>query len=927
MSAPELSLVRRWAIRADPDDIGIAQRWWVQPPTDGWRSIRADRAWQHVLGTSYHGVAWYRRRARLPKKWLGGHSRIWLRFEAVATDCRVWVNREDVGRHVGDYLPFQFEITHALAGGERCEIVCRVGEIRGREPAEPGKEPWGGHITKGFHDVLSLQHGGIWNGVSVRRTGPMCAVANGVRVRTDPADERMSVHVDLELDHPGGSIRVHVLDDRGLECAFAVGGIGPNDRDAEVGMSLGNAKRWNIDTPTMYKASVVLEARTSCEIYEVPVAFRTIETGGPDNRRILLNGRPLLIRGILHWGHEPEHIAPSPTPDQVRAEFAQLRELGFNCVCLCMWYPPEWFYDIADETGMLIWQQHPVWKSDMSDEHIEEYKRLFEGFFRRDGRHPSVVIVSATCEHERFNPELARWWWERAHELLPDKLLQVQTAFLSWADNDKTDLYDEHTYENTGRWLPYLDDLGRELAALPPKPFVMGETIIATHWPDVVAIDDALAGRDEGADADRPWWVTGGLDACRAFERGVRERFGRDTLERFRAQADAFALEHRKRQVEALRASALCAGWVMNHLRDVPTCRCGFMDDLGRWRLTPEQTRPWLGDATISLRTAGGVRAVQGGREIACEFVVSNFSSRTIDDELRLHLDDEPLSATLHVQSEPGRPAPVRTHISLPAVDHPTPLHLRAQLPGAESNAWTIWALPEPDPRPPDVVCLAGLEFTDDERAMTFEERRSSSGCGLDNATWRPALPDTAALFPHAPVVDPDALGSLDGVLVTHRLTPRVLTFVASGGRGVLLASRAPGGLDAATINLWAQVPLIVERGPIRPGESACIADWLHLDLTAHHQRGVPTRDMGFADHIEPFVRFVVIHDGGEPRVLDALFAMRIGAGLLAVSSLDHTEPAGRWLLDRLLAFAAAHDPESLAPCPIEQLRSHTLEH
>ncbi|MCH7792395.1 MAG: hypothetical protein IID31_08980, partial [Planctomycetes bacterium] len=56
-----------------------------------------------------------RRRARLPKKWSGVHSRIRLRFGSVATDCRVWVNRAAVGRHGGDYLPFQFDITAAPA--------------------------------------------------------------------------------------------------------------------------------------------------------------------------------------------------------------------------------------------------------------------------------------------------------------------------------------------------------------------------------------------------------------------------------------------------------------------------------------------------------------------------------------------------------------------------------------------------------------------------------------------------------------------------------------------------------------------------------------------------------------------------------------------------------------------------------------------
>ncbi|MDQ7014223.1 MAG: hypothetical protein Q9O74_10040 [Planctomycetota bacterium] len=171
MGTRQLDLLRRWTLLPDPDDVGVARSWWEQPPTEGWVSCRTDEAWQHSLGDEFQGVAWYRRRARLPKKWLGGGKRVRLRFQSVATDCRVWVNGTEVGSHTGDHVPFEFDITDALDSSERCEIVCRVEHRRGVPHETRVQDPHDGHAPRGRQDVPSVQHGGIWGGVAVCVTG------------------------------------------------------------------------------------------------------------------------------------------------------------------------------------------------------------------------------------------------------------------------------------------------------------------------------------------------------------------------------------------------------------------------------------------------------------------------------------------------------------------------------------------------------------------------------------------------------------------------------------------------------------------------------------------------------------------------------------------------------------------------------------
>ncbi len=909
MPADSLDLLRRWSARHDPDDAGLRAQWWDVPPREGWVSTRTDEPWQVALGEATTGVAWYRRRARLPARWLAPGRRVWLRFEAVATDCTAWVNGVEVGSHSGDYLPFQFDITGAIAGSERVEIVCRVDQVVGRRPEKVGEEPWIGHITKGFHDVISLQHGGIWGGVSVRQTGLPAIRPDGLAVFADPMSGEVRLRVDLEPGHDGGRAVFRVRAPGTGEAIEKDVRFDREQKTVETSVRVARVVRWSSADPQLGEAVALVRGQTPGppDVDRVRFAFREIETGGPGNTRILLNGRPLLIRGVLDWGHEPKHLAPAPRTDEVRERFKQLREMGFNAVCMCMWYAPRWFYDIADETGMMLWQIHPVWKSDMDERLLPEYRRLLAAFMRRDRRHPSVVIVSATCEHERFHPDLAEWWWETASAELPGRLLQVQTGFLNWSDGSRTDLHDEHTYDNPGRWDAYFDDLRAALGRMQPRPFVMGETIIGTSWPDT-------AGLLAEVGASRPWWLPKQLDRFAEFERRTSERFGIDAAGRLRRCGDRFNLLLRKWQSEVFREDPSHAGWVMNHLRDVPVCQCGFEDDLGRWRFAPEQTRPWLADAALLLRTPDRMTGVPSGGMLRLEAGISNFSDRDLDSGVRIitrfeHRDEHAIS-TVRLRVAPGEVAFASVDVPAPTVDKPTRLSIRAEAEGMESNGWDLWVIPESPPLPRGVARLDGLPFTDAEREPAFEERAYSSGWALPCRLWRPALPNTAALLPDAKPVARDRVGSGGwSVLVAHRLTPEVVRAMESGGRVLLLASKAACSPPNEPVNLYGQIPLVIDRrpgGPLAPGESEWSADCLLHDLNRRVCRAVPTARLGLDESVEPIVRLVFTHDRGGPEPFDQVFAARVGQGVLVVSTLDHAGPAGLYLLHRMIAWLAA---------------------
>jgi len=924
-----MDLSENWLIRLDPDNIGLTDGWEHAPSdTKQWRTISVPDT-QPFNSKNDGSIVWYRRTIHLPENWASTHAR--LRFESVATAATVWINGKHIGQHIGDYLPFGFDITPHLQPDQQAEIIVRVEKIPD-------------HITKGFHDVLSIQHGGIWQPVSLIGSGPLHIPPNGVAIRADAQSGKVQVEIEVmstakekqeRRDESCVVVRVFESWNEGSAVSLTQSPL-PHGHGSlnivETTIDVPKVKRWSPDNPTLYTLLIEIYDKNGSlsDTHTEHFGFRSIDI---TDQHLLLNGSPIHLRGILHWGHEPHHIAPAPPPDRVRTEFEQLRAMGFNGVCLCMWYPPRYFFEIADETGMLIWQEHPVWQSPMEDEHLPEYRRLYKGFMRRDRNRPSVIIVSATCEHPNFHPELADWWWETAHREMPGKALQVQTSSFAWSNPEQTDLYDEHTYDNNDRWSFWLADLQDELRAMPkPKPFIVGESVVWTSWPDTNAILEAVG-------EDRPWWLPPRFDHIIQIEQEWTKRNGTEVVERFKQQADRYHLLGRKFQIERFRSYPNHAGLVMNHLRDVPACTCGFKDDLDRWRFEPEQTQPWLSDCPLILDNTDFQRSFASEEITFCGVRLSNFSRQTIDGSVQLCVNrikengsigesiiEIESSLTITAPGEIGYTLPIP--LNMPTTNDIQPLRITASSGDLIPNAWDIWIFPK-DTKTTHlgIYRMTGLPFTPEEKEPDKEERGYSRGFGIEAKSWRSRLPNPAELLPELPAWPTEKPIPNDAsVIVTHRLTSPLIDFMTNGGRVILLASKAEGGLGTRYEWLFGGNPLVIEEEPLSAGDSDWIVDLLSFDLTKEYCRVIPIEDLKLIKHIDPLIRFAYTHDQEQVRFFDFLFMTNVGAGLLLVSSLDHHAPAGQYLLEQMIQFA--HQPNSTATTNLsaDRLRSFTIK-
>ncbi|MEY4672544.1 MAG: Beta-galactosidase [Planctomycetota bacterium] len=651
-------------------------------------------AFEDVLGTAFDGVAWYRR--KLPLGAMDRGSRVRVHFGAVATHAQVFCNGNLVGDHTGGWTPFHVEIGEACRFDGTDTLVVRVDEGVG-------------HNTQGFLPELQPHFGGIWQPVAL-------AVDRGPVVDRDGlflfgfANQTLKVELPV-LAGPANGPVVHrvelTLYDGARSLVRETLALPPDQRLQSV-LQVRGVRLWSPASPSLHPVCIRLLAADGSELDRVErrVGFRDLRA---DGSRVLWNQQPLQVRGVLHWGYSPPHLAPPLQTAHWRRQLEEFRSLGFNLVKCCLWVPPPGFLELCDEIGMLVWQEYPTWHPRMDQAHRDELLREYEEFFRLDRNHPSVAFRSITCE-TGHGADLAvvKELFEACKASVPDTLVVDDSSWIGW--QRVTDFWDEHPYGNNRWWPRRLADFQEHQRKAGVKPLLLGECMAGDTWFDLAAWDV----RHQG---ERRWWAPLCLDDQRRFEGWVTGQFGADTLDSLYPLSLRHAMHMRKYQVETLRRTIPEAGYVVSVARDVTKCRMGLFDDLDRAKWAPEDWQ-WHRDTMLCLETPGDRRAFVerwGEGEVAVR--VAHSGPGVLDGFV------QGLGPEARVQVLPGTVSPpLATHASTPCGTVPERRRVTASLAAAQgqhrsTNSWDLWLLPRvaetvpPEVRVVDALDLETLDF------------------------------------------------------------------------------------------------------------------------------------------------------------------------------------------------------------------------
>lgn len=668
-----ISLAGTWSLRTDPLDDAHPVPHAVPVPAP----------FEAALGSQFDGIVWYECALPIPADF---HGRARVEFAAVATQATVFCNGQELGRHLGGWTPFRVDVTDALAGHDQHTLRVRVDELVG-------------HNTQGFLPIVQPHFGGIWQDVTLcLDSGPVLDRIGLFTFGEGDGTLRFRVPLLGGETVPGCTIDLRVCSGDREFAAATLPGPG-----ATGTLRVPDVRPWSPSMPQLYTLRLAVRlGDTEVDNLERRIGFRDLRA---DGTRVLWNGEPLQMRGVLHWGYSPPHQAPPSDAAFWRQQLVDFRSLGFNCIKCCLWVPPACFYDLCDELGLLVWQEYPTWHPQMDQAHKQELLAEYGEFFAHDRSHPSVAFRSITCETgQGADLDVVKSLFEACKAAVPQTLVVDDSSWIGW--QRITDFWDEHPYGNNS-WLPgRLADFVRHIEEHGKKPLLLGECIAADTWAD--------RDRWNATYGEAPlWWRPDCWAAQGPAEAWLRAAFGQATLASLRPISLDFGMAMRKFQIEQLRLRIPDAGYVVSVARDFGKARMGLYDDFGELKWRPEDWA-WQGDTMVCLDQPGHGHTL-GARGANAQVRVAHYGRGVLRGVLRLWSDDverDEVSVPLELQ-----PGTVSVPIVLPIAGQPTALRrvrVRAELTGSQTvhNEWDLWQTPasaEPEPAAPDLITVTAL--------------------------------------------------------------------------------------------------------------------------------------------------------------------------------------------------------------------------
>lgn len=319
----------------------------------------------------YEGTLWYARQFEFKKPVNG--ERTFVKFAGVSLKADVYMNGKKLGRHVGGFTPFEFEVTGIVRDGLN-DIVVRVDNTREKS----------GIPTKGFD---WWNYGGIIRSVELESRS-----ANYIaswRADLAKGGDNAAVEVSLKLDKAVADVPVKfAIPELGVDFS---GKTSP-DGTLVFTVKAPELQRWSTKNPKLYKVELsALGDKLTDEI-----GFRTIETRGG---RILLNGEEIFLKGVCIHDEVPGGGRVT-TREEVLENIRRAKSLGCNFVRLAHYPHVEMMVKECEKAGLLVWSEIPLywmidWKN--SATYVSAENQLTE-MIGRDIRRANVIIWSIANE-------------------------------------------------------------------------------------------------------------------------------------------------------------------------------------------------------------------------------------------------------------------------------------------------------------------------------------------------------------------------------------------------------------------------------------------------------------------------------------------------------------------------------------------------
>ncbi|HEX6427092.1 MAG TPA: glycoside hydrolase family 2 TIM barrel-domain containing protein, partial [Niastella sp.] len=296
----------------------------------------------------YEGIVWYKKLFDFAKS--NPANKVYLYFGAVNYEADVYLNGKKLGMHKGGFTPFNIEVPDTVLKATGNYLVVKVDNTRHKDEVPTVNTDW-------------WNYGGITRDVQLIEVPPAFIQDYSIQLKKG-ASVKTTKNIPVEgwiLLNGWQGLKEAIVEipELKIKKAFPVTG----DKVA-VKFNLPAVQLWSPQTPKLY--NVVIS--TSTDRIEDKIGFRTIEVVG---KQILLNGKPLFMRGICIHEEIPQQIRRAYSKQDALQLLGWAKELGCNMVRLAHYPHNENMTRTADSLGILVWSEIPVyWTIDFSSAEV-----------------------------------------------------------------------------------------------------------------------------------------------------------------------------------------------------------------------------------------------------------------------------------------------------------------------------------------------------------------------------------------------------------------------------------------------------------------------------------------------------------------------------------------------------------------------------
>jgi len=320
----------------------------------------------------YEGTVWYQKSFDYVKAKTS--NRLFLYLGAVNYEADVYLNGKKLGKHIGGFTAFNYEITDIIREKGN-NVVVKVDNKRRRDGVPTLNTDW-------------WNYGGITRDVKIVET-PSTFIQDYFIQLKKGSTEIIEGYVVLNgKDIVGKQVTVSIPQAK-ITTTINTDATGT----AKLSISAKKLNLWSCETPFLYDVKLSYNK----EELKDQIGFRTIETKGSD---ILLNGKSVFLRGICI--HEENCIRGGRAFSMEDAQMllGWAKELNCNFVRLAHYQHNENMVRLADKLGLLVWEENPVywtiqWENPAT---FDNARNQLTEEITRDKNRASVIIWSMANE-------------------------------------------------------------------------------------------------------------------------------------------------------------------------------------------------------------------------------------------------------------------------------------------------------------------------------------------------------------------------------------------------------------------------------------------------------------------------------------------------------------------------------------------------